>query len=87
MRNLEFDFVNENNMNLLTDFYELTMCAGYFENHENNAVIVTYLLVVDPEKVVSPANVTVTLCNPVLGDDARMVVEKYPLLFVTTVKT
>lgn len=27
-----FDFVNETNMSLLTDFYELTMCAGYFEN-------------------------------------------------------
>jgi nicotinate phosphoribosyltransferase len=27
-----FDFVNEDNMSLLTDFYELTMCAGYFEN-------------------------------------------------------
>lgn len=27
-----FDFVDEKNMSLLTDFYELTMCAGYFEN-------------------------------------------------------
>jgi nicotinate phosphoribosyltransferase len=27
-----FDFVDENNVNFLTDFYELTMCAGYFEN-------------------------------------------------------
>jgi nicotinate phosphoribosyltransferase len=27
-----FDFVNEENMGLLTDLYELTMCAGYFEN-------------------------------------------------------
>ncbi len=27
----EFDFVNEENMSLLTDFYELTMCASYFE--------------------------------------------------------
>ena len=26
------DFVNENNMSLLTDFYELTMCAAYFGN-------------------------------------------------------
>jgi nicotinate phosphoribosyltransferase len=26
------DFVNEKNMGLLTDLYELTMCAGYFEN-------------------------------------------------------
>jgi len=31
----EFDFVNENNMNLLTDLYELTMCASYFDNHRN----------------------------------------------------
>jgi nicotinate phosphoribosyltransferase len=29
-----FDFVNEANMSLLTDFYELTMCAGYYENHK-----------------------------------------------------
>lgn len=29
-----FDFVDENSMSLLTDFYELTMCAGYFENHK-----------------------------------------------------
>jgi nicotinate phosphoribosyltransferase len=27
-----FDFVDEISMSLLTDFYELTMCAGYFEN-------------------------------------------------------
>lgn len=27
-----FDFVDERSMSLLTDFYELTMCAGYFEN-------------------------------------------------------
>jgi nicotinate phosphoribosyltransferase len=27
----KFDFVNEDNMGLLTDFYELTMCASYFE--------------------------------------------------------
>ena len=32
MRKLEFDFVNETNMSLLTDLYELTMCASYFEN-------------------------------------------------------
>jgi len=30
-----FDFVNENNMALLTDLYELTMCASYFENKRN----------------------------------------------------
>jgi nicotinate phosphoribosyltransferase len=27
-----FDFVDERSMSLLTDFYELTMCAGYFED-------------------------------------------------------
>jgi len=32
MKKLEFDFVNETNMSLLTDLYELTMCASYFEN-------------------------------------------------------
>lgn len=35
MRKLEFDFVNETNMSLLTDLYELTMCASYFENKRN----------------------------------------------------
>jgi nicotinate phosphoribosyltransferase len=30
-----FDFVNEDNMSFLTDFYELTMCAGYFENQRH----------------------------------------------------
>jgi len=30
-----FDFVNETNMNLLVDFYELTMCASYFEARNN----------------------------------------------------
>ena len=30
-----FGFVNESNMSFLTDFYELTMCAGYFENQRN----------------------------------------------------
>lgn len=29
---MEFDFVNEENMSLFTDYYELTMCASYFEN-------------------------------------------------------
>jgi nicotinate phosphoribosyltransferase len=33
MRKMEFDFVDETNMSLLTDFYELTMCASYLENH------------------------------------------------------
>jgi len=28
----EFDFINENNMSMLTDLYELTMCAAYFDN-------------------------------------------------------
>jgi nicotinate phosphoribosyltransferase len=31
----KFDFVNEDNMSLLTDFYELTMCASYFEEGKN----------------------------------------------------
>lgn len=30
-----FDFVNETNMNLLVDFYELTMCASYFKAKNN----------------------------------------------------
>ncbi len=33
----KFDFVDEGNMGLLTDFYELTMCAGYFENHKTES--------------------------------------------------
>jgi len=36
MKKLEFDFVNETNMSLLTDLYELTMCASYFENNRIN---------------------------------------------------
>lgn len=32
MKTPGFDFINEENMSLLTDFYELTMCQGYFEN-------------------------------------------------------
>jgi nicotinate phosphoribosyltransferase len=32
-----FDFVDENSIGLLTDFYELTMCAGYFENHKTES--------------------------------------------------
>jgi nicotinate phosphoribosyltransferase len=32
MRKQAFDFVDRDNMSFLTDFYELTMCAGYFEN-------------------------------------------------------
>ncbi len=37
MKKLALDFVNESNMSLLTDFYELTMCASYFENNRNEA--------------------------------------------------
>jgi len=35
MKKSQFDFVDEANMSLLTDFYELTMCASYFENRRN----------------------------------------------------
>jgi len=34
-RKHEFDFVNENNMSMLMDLYEVTMCAGYFDNKRN----------------------------------------------------
>jgi len=34
MKKNEFDFVNENNMSLFTDYYELTMCAAYYENKQ-----------------------------------------------------
>ena len=37
MKKLQFDFVDETNMSLLTDFYELTMCASYFRNKRNEA--------------------------------------------------
>jgi nicotinate phosphoribosyltransferase len=37
MKTFEPDFVNQSNMSLLTDFYELTMCASYFENNRNEA--------------------------------------------------
>jgi len=37
MKKPDFDFVNETNMGLLTDFYELTMCASYFEDKRNEA--------------------------------------------------
>ncbi len=37
MRKPDFDFVNETNMGLLTDLYELTMCASYFEDKRNEA--------------------------------------------------
>jgi len=32
----ELDFVNESNMALLTDLYELTMCASYFDSKRTN---------------------------------------------------
>ncbi|MGD0160400.1 MAG: nicotinate phosphoribosyltransferase [Candidatus Bathyarchaeia archaeon] len=35
MKKPQFDFVDKANMSLLTDFYELTMCASYFENGRN----------------------------------------------------
>jgi nicotinate phosphoribosyltransferase len=31
------DFVNEDNMSMLTDLYELTMCASYFDNEKFDA--------------------------------------------------
>jgi nicotinate phosphoribosyltransferase len=37
VKEANFDFVNETNMGLLTDLYELTMCASYFENKRNDA--------------------------------------------------
>ena len=37
MKKPELDFVNKTNMSLLTDFYELTMCASYLENKRNEA--------------------------------------------------
>jgi len=35
MKKPQFDFVDEADMGFLTDFYELTMCASYFENGKN----------------------------------------------------
>jgi nicotinate phosphoribosyltransferase len=35
MKKREFDFVDQNNMGLLTDLYELTMCASYFDNRRD----------------------------------------------------
>jgi nicotinate phosphoribosyltransferase len=35
MQTPKFDYVNEKNMSFLTDFYELTMCASYFDNDRN----------------------------------------------------
>jgi nicotinate phosphoribosyltransferase len=34
---MRFDFVDKSSMGLMTDFYELTMCASYFENKRNEA--------------------------------------------------
>lgn len=34
MNKLGFVFVDEKDVSVLTDFYELTMCAGYFENQK-----------------------------------------------------
>jgi len=31
-----FDFVDQNNMAMLTDLYELTMCASYFDNNKRD---------------------------------------------------
>ena len=31
----KFDFVDKNNVSMLTDLYELTMCASYFENKKS----------------------------------------------------
>ncbi|MEM4704137.1 MAG: nicotinate phosphoribosyltransferase, partial [Candidatus Bathyarchaeia archaeon] len=33
-----FDFISTDNMSLLTDFYELTMCAAYFASHREKEV-------------------------------------------------
>lgn len=35
MKKPHFDFVDQTNMSLLVDFYELAMCASYFENKRN----------------------------------------------------
>ncbi len=35
MHRPKFDFVNRENMSMLTDFYELTMCSGYFDSRRN----------------------------------------------------
>ena len=37
MKKSQFYFVDETNMSLLTDFYELTMCSSYFENGRNES--------------------------------------------------
>jgi nicotinate phosphoribosyltransferase len=37
MKRDEFDFVDKTNMSLLTDFYELTMCASYFEKGKDES--------------------------------------------------
>lgn len=35
MRKIKADFVSEENMSIFTDYYELTMCASYFDNKRN----------------------------------------------------
>ncbi|MEM3626996.1 MAG: nicotinate phosphoribosyltransferase [Candidatus Bathyarchaeia archaeon] len=35
MREIKADFVGKENMSIFTDYYELTMCASYFENKRN----------------------------------------------------
>jgi nicotinate phosphoribosyltransferase len=37
VKSIGFDFVDKNSMGLMTDFYELTMCASYFENKNKEA--------------------------------------------------
>ena len=37
MKRLKFDFVDKSSMGLMTDFYELTMGASYFENKRDEA--------------------------------------------------
>jgi len=37
VKSMRFDFVDKSSMGLMTDFYELTMCASYFENKRDEA--------------------------------------------------
>jgi nicotinate phosphoribosyltransferase len=52
MRKMEFDFVDETNMSLLTDLYELTMCASYLENkmERNTATFDLFIRKLPPER-------------------------------------
>ena len=46
-----FDFVEEANMSLLTDFYELTMCSSYFENkRRENATFDLFIRKLPPDR-------------------------------------